>query len=306
MIYAITYTVSFQPKNERIFKLMRTIYEINAFTDGSADSGNKAGVCLLNSITELTFTQMQNIATKLNFSETVFVTRVAERTFRLVFFTPVNEVDICGHATVAAFHCLKIKENLRDGQYSILTNAGKFKGRLKKDMFIMDQQLPIYSNLCSNKEDICSSLNITHKELCRTVPIISISTGLKDIFVPVRNTEVLYSIKPDFDKVAEVSLRNNCIGYHIFSIEENSKIDAHCRNLAPLYGIEEESATGTSNGALACYLFSNGYKKEKYCFMQGGIVGTTGRITAYIQSSGERIETISVGGTADFVQVIEL
>lgn len=41
-------------------------------------------------------------------------------------------------------------------------------------------------------------------------------------------------------------------------ILQEAPITAHCRNFAPLYGIDEESATGSSNGALACYLFENG------------------------------------------------
>ena len=73
--------------------------------------------------------------------------------------------------------------------------------------------------------------------------------------VPVRSRASLDSIHPDFDKVAAVSRRYETIGYHLFTRDALRPQDtAYCRNLAPLYGIPEEAATGTSSGALACYL----------------------------------------------------
>ena len=46
------------------------------------------------------------------------------------------------------------------------------------------------------------------------------------------------------------------VGYHVFTLESLYGANANCRNFAPLYDIPEEAATGTSNGALGCYLYS--------------------------------------------------
>ncbi len=65
----------------------------------------------------------------------------------------------------------------------------------------------------------------------------------------------LNSIKPDFNKVSDISKKYDVTGYHVFTLETLEGATAHCRNFAPLYDIPEEAATGTSNGALSCYLY---------------------------------------------------
>ena len=55
-----------------------------------------------------------------------------------------------------------------------------------------------------------------------------------------------------------IRLRYKAVGYHVFALESLHGADANCRNFAPLYDIPEESATGTSNGALGCYLYHYG------------------------------------------------
>lgn len=83
---------------------MVRIYHVDAFTkDGKG--GNPAGVCLDGS--GLSDLQMQSIAAKVGFSETAFVLPSQSADFRLRFFTPTTEVNLCGHATVATFHLLQ-------------------------------------------------------------------------------------------------------------------------------------------------------------------------------------------------------
>ncbi|WP_243577866.1 PhzF family phenazine biosynthesis protein [Clostridium minihomine] len=64
-------------------------------------------------------------------------------------------------------------------------------------------------------------------------------------------------------KVKEISQQYNTVGYHIFSLKSLHGDNAYCRNFAPLYGIPEESATGTSSAALACYLYHYGKINEE-------------------------------------------
>lgn len=83
------------------------LVQVNAFTD-QPDGGNPAAVCIL---TDPSTTYpygdrwMQALATNLNLSETAFVVREDEG-FNLRWFTPTMEVDLCGHATLAAAHVL--------------------------------------------------------------------------------------------------------------------------------------------------------------------------------------------------------
>ena len=85
---------------------MIKVYTLNAFTD-DVSGGNPAGVVL--DADNLTEKQMQGIAKKVGFSETAFVMSSDSADFRVRFFTPSDEVDLCGHATIATFKLLLLK-----------------------------------------------------------------------------------------------------------------------------------------------------------------------------------------------------
>ena len=78
------------------------VYIADAFTN-CPFSGNQAGVVLLGQADFPRDTLMRALAGELKHSETAFVRRTGERSFHVRFFTPVDEVDLCGHAAVAAF-----------------------------------------------------------------------------------------------------------------------------------------------------------------------------------------------------------
>jgi len=97
------------------------------------------------------------------------------------------------------------------------------------------------------------------------------STGLWDIMLPIKTNEALNALKPDFKALAEYTKVNKIGGVHAFTLDTIEGV-AISRNFCPLYGIDEESATGTSNGALTYYLYHhnviNEFNKE-YTFLQG-------------------------------------
>jgi len=92
------------------------------------------------------------------------------------------------------------------------------------------------------------------------------------------------------------------VGYHAFSLETKYGSTAHCRNFAPLYGIPEEAATGTSSGALACYLFKHGKITEGQArtlvFEQGYGMGRPSEILVLLDVSDNGITGVHVGGKA--------
>jgi len=122
--------------------------------------------------------------------------------------------------------------------------------------------------------------------------------------IPIRNRTILDSIQPDFEKVTSVSKNDHVIGYHLFTKDTLSRFDiACCHNLAPLYGIPEEAATGTSSGALACYLMNNGMlnKESTDClvFEQGYSLGRPSEIIVSLSLSNGRISEIDASGNAE-------
>ena len=165
---------------------------------------------------------------------------------------------------------------------------------------MMNQNVPQFLDVVS-KEEIADSLNINLNEIVEGLPIQVVSTGLRDIIVPIKNLEMLNVIKPDFDKVAAVSQKYNSIGYHLFVLETVGEAHVHTRNFAPLYGIPEESATGTANGALIYFLKEhNLIEGDRILSLQGESMNRPSKIHCYIKK-GDNGYKVKVGGNAVIV-----
>lgn len=286
--------------------------KIKAFTLNSFAKSNEGGnpAAVVFNADNLSENDMKKIAGIIGFSETAYVMKSDLADFKVRFFTPAEEVDLCGHATVGAFYMLLSKKCITPGHYTQETKAGILNVEVKEDMtIIMNQALPIfYDTIC--KEEVADSLNISASEIEEDLPVQIVSTGLKDIIIPIKNIDILRAIKPDFEKVAEISRKYNTVGYHMFTLQSLNGSDAHCRNLAPLYGIPEESATGTSNGALACYLFKydkiNLKNTECIVIEQGYSMGKPSEIIVSLAVQDKEVVEVMVGGKALNLSEIEV
>ncbi|GHU51516.1 phenazine biosynthesis protein PhzF [Clostridia bacterium] len=334
---------------------------------------------------------MQQAAAELRYSETVFVRRESKDEYSLRYFTVTDEVDLCGHATIAAFSVVFDLETegrgmplgsgneqallvdthglsryfsdissgneeervsvapglSRERRWTAVTKAGRLNVEKCGDFVFMDMATPKDVMVMEDKEligeiyecfglkaspgqpddgvgrspdaDVCQSSGVGvpgqrdseiyhadmsgadvfrqgDSEICWLPEIIS--TGLPDIILPLRTTELLHGLKPDFQKMSELSERLGVTGVHAFSTEidrVDGEIVVHCRNFAPLYGIDEEAATGTANGALMWYLCKKGVLGigDAVCFVQGEAMKRPSRI--YGRLRGEN--SIQVGGT---------
>ena len=125
-----------------------------------------------------------------------------------------------------------------------------------------------------------------------------VSTGLTDIMMPVADEAELEKIAPDFPALTEHSRRYNVVGVHAFTVNTADGM-IHARNFAPLYDIDEEAATGTSNGALVYYLYRHGLVEldKVYTVVQGEKMGRPSMISAQvILKDGQPF--VKVGGPA--------
>lgn len=277
-------------------KLM--VYTLNAFTKAE-DGGNPAGVVL--QADGLSDEEMLSIAQKIGFSETAFVQKSEKANYKVRFFTPNSEVELCGHATIATFVLLKKQGIINDGVWCQETKAGILNVEVQDNKVYMNQNTPKYCNSI-NKNEVADSLNITQNDFVSHLPIQVVSTGLKDIMIPIKSLDRLLAIKPDFEKITALSKKYHIIGFHAFSLETQYNSTAHCRNFAPLYNINEESATGTANGALACYLYNHGIITEKQSgelvFEQGYSMQKPSEILVRLKIDKNKICEVKVGGTA--------
>lgn len=273
------------------------VYTVSSFAK-TLEGGNPAGVVL--DADSLSEKSMKKIAGAIGFSETAFVMKSDSAHFKVRFFTPEEEVDLCGHATIAAFYVLLSKGLIKPGIFLQETKAGILSVEVKEDSSIMmEQNVPSFYETV-NKKEIADSLNITENEMIDVLPVQIVSTGLRDILIPVKNIDILNSIKPNFEEVSRISSKYNTIGYHVFTFESLYGSNAYCRNFAPLYGICEESATGTSNGALASYLHKYGNTKmgsdHQFVMEQGYSMKKPSEITVELIVEGLVVTGVKVGG----------
>ena len=272
------------------------IHRVTAFSN-DIHGGNPAGVVL--DADSLSEDQMLRISKEVGYSETAFVMKSTKADFKVRFFTPVDEVDLCGHATVATFNLLRDIGLITIGNYTQETKAGILKLMVYDKYVYMEQNTPTYYEIIENKE-IEECFNSQFKDYISDTPIQIVSTGIKDILLPVKDLKILFDLQPNLDLIDSISRKYDVVGNHAFCLDTLHGCEAHARNFAPRYGIDEESATGTSNGALACYLMK--YFKNKFdgnfVFEQGYSMNRPSKIMAKVNSIDDKIVEVYVGGSA--------
>lgn len=276
---------------------MTEVYVASGFSK-DRQGGNKAGVVLDRS--DLTNTQKMAIAKVLGYSETAFVGTSNGADYQLEYFTPTEEVALCGHATIATFAMMNGLGMLEKTHYTIETKAGILNVELAEDgQVFMQQNCPTYYETVNPSlfKDCLEKQFIEEK-----LPIQIISTGLKDIILPIQSDLQLSLLEPKFDCISRLSEQLGVVGIHAFALSNEGAYDAICRNFAPLYGIDEESATGTSNCALAGYLFKYVEKKQQYIFEQGYHLKQPSRMTVKLDYHEDIIDAIYIGGYGYLVE----
>ena len=270
--------------------------------------GNPAGVLL--GADGLKNEEMQSIARELGYPETVFLFLNDPEKIKVKFFTPKEEIDLCGHATIAygtaLVECGIIKVEEGENQVNIETNLGTLpiviKIRNKKiDNIMMYQASPkIDRNFTVNKSELAKALNISPNDFADDIEIVKAYTGVWDLIIPLKRKETLNEIVGDMEKIKQISSELNIISLHPFYIEKiENKTNLYARNFAPIVDIDEEAATGTSNGALIYYLHTIGKIKseENIVVTQGEKLGRKSKIMGKIQIKKEKIDVL-IGGTA--------
>lgn len=271
-------------------------YVVDAFTE-QPGGGNAAGVVLLGEGRFPDAQIMQEIAAELRFSETAFVQQYAPCEFSTRYFTPVGEVELCGHATIAAFGLMLQLGILSQGEKCLNhTLAGDLQ-IVAGSPVMMQMAMPRRIVTLSEKlllGRICDIFGIIPEQISHSPEIIT--TGLPDIILPLCDLKSLQSLQPNMAALSQLSEELHVVGVHAFAMDEGD-YTAHVRNFAPRYGIEEESATGTSNAALTYHLWlRRQIKAPAEChFLQGETMGKPSVITTLLTAEDGECE-IFVGG----------
>ena len=270
---------------------------VDAFTS-EPFGGNPAGVVLLGKGTPFPDDGlMLKIAAELRYSETAFVQQNGPAEFTVRYFTPVSEVDLCGHATIATFGVLLQEGIVADGTTCINhTLAGDLTVSVGEQV-MMQMATPQALESSIDSQRLNRIMGLPDNPDTGLSPEV-ISTGLPDIIMPIASVDLLQRIAPDMEALTTLSRELNVVGVHAFAMAEDG-YTAHVRNFAPLYGVPEEPATGTANAALTHYLALHSIVSgtARCRFLQGEAMGRPSIITTEIRPDG----TIHVGGSSRIV-----
>jgi len=285
------------------------VKKVNAFTK-TVHGGNPAGVVLQSS--HMTENQMKLISKILHVSETAYVYPSNVADYKVRFFSPTVEVDLCGHATIAAFFTMAKEKNLpvRKEKTTVdqETNAGIFPVDVHftkddVDKVMMTQKTPLLKGIHIDRKQIAKSLNIEEADINKNLPNQIVSTGLFTLPICIKSFDTLKNIIPDSELIKQICTTIRVGSFHVFTFEtlEDTSV-YHARNFPPLYGINEDPVTGTANGAVCSYLIKNKIITQNNLICeQGDVIGRPGRVFVEINDS-----TVKVGGKACFVEEKEI
>ena len=275
-------------------------YIADAFTN-KLFGGNTTGIVILPEGNDFPSDHiMMKIAGELRYEQTAFIKKIGDNRFITRLFTPAMEVALCGHATIAAFHCLKDAGLISgDGRCINRTLAETGEINVEPKFVMMDMGQPVNLGLIKDSKELSHMYQImgssyTPDELPFLPHIISL--GLPYIILPVRDKSELDNLNPNMKALSELSADYDVAGVHAIYInpDRRGNVTAWCRNFAPLYKIDEQAATGTANGALTYCLYLNNFIGiDSRCrIVQGESMDRPSEIITEIDKEG----TIKVGG----------
>jgi len=222
------------------------IYQVDAFTD-KIFGGNPAAVCPLEKW--IPAAAMQAIAMENNLSETAFFVRKGS-VFKIRWFTPAIEVDLCGHATLASAHVIFKHLGHAKPQITFLSKSGELKASLKKDLIYLD--FPAYDPIPvgSPPAALLKGLGKKPKEVLKGRDYLAVFKTEADVL----------ALQPDFAELNKL----DCLG--IIATAEGDKSDFVSRFFAPRAGILEDPVTGSAHTLLIPFWAKCFHKKKLYAF----------------------------------------
>jgi PhzF family phenazine biosynthesis protein len=249
-------------------------YQVDAFTS-EVFSGNPAGVCLLGGWLEDEV--LQSIAAENNLSETAFLVR-NETGYDLRWFTPITEVALCGHATLASAFVLF---NRRQWSEKTIRFSTRMSGELvvtrQEDLLEMDfPSRPVFPQI--SPPGLLEALSVTPRELFGSA---------EDLLVVLDCEKTVREIEPDFAALNKVLCRG------VIVTAEGDHSDFVSRFFAPQVGIPEDPVTGSAHCVLVPYWAGVLGKQdafqvsrrggELFCEHKGERVGISGRAALYLE-----------------------
>ena len=251
-------------------------YQVDAFSS-RLFAGNPAGVCLLEEW--LPDATLQSIATENNQSETAFVI-VRQDHVDLRWFTPVVEVDLCGHATLAAAHVLFRHQGYSGDEIQFHTRSGTLRVLRRGD--VLSLELPSWPAVA------CDAPAALVKGLGKA-PLLTAKA--QDFLAIYETEEEVRNLQPDFAELKRLDARG------IIATAPGEECDFVSRFFGPAVGVNEDPVTGSAHCTLVPYwaeqigrtelaaLQISARGGELTCFLRGDRVTLAGRAKTYLSGA---------------------
>ncbi len=255
---------------QRTTKMKLTLYQVDAFAE-KVFQGNPAAVIPLQEW--LPDETMQNIALENNLSETAFFVPV-KNGFHIRWFTPLAEVDLCGHATLATAHVLFNHLDYKKKEINFQSRSGILKVKKQNELIVLDFPASELKEI-----DIPDNLKSAFK-----YEAVKCVKGRDDIMLVFNSEKEVINLNPDTQKIIQSKIRG------IIATAISNQYDFVSRFFAPAVGVNEDPVTGSAHTLLIPF-WSNELGKTallaKQVSKRGGILDCK-----YL---GERVE---IGGKA--------
>lgn len=247
------------------------IYQVDAFAD-RLFTGNPAAVCPLDAW--LDDATLQSIAAENNLAETAFVL-ASDVGYKIRWFTPTVEVDLCGHATLASGHVLMHHLGVDSGRVEFHSHiSGQLSVRADGNRYVLNFPAD-EASLAEPTKELLSAINANPVETRK---------GKTDWLMVFESQEQIESLEPDFRKLKHVD------GRGVIVTAPGNDCDFVSRFFAPQSGIDEDPVTGSAHTTLTPY-WSN---RLNQCQLVARQVSQRGG-TVFCHDLGERVE---LGGHA--------
>jgi PhzF family phenazine biosynthesis protein len=238
------------------------MFTVDSFTE-QPFKGNPAGVCLLGSPADDTW--MQSVASEMNLSETAFVTGLEDtQPYSLRWFTPLVEVALCGHATLAAAHVL-YSIGAAEGPIEFSTLSGILTVNQHTDNSIRMDFPTKQARSVTPPEGLAQALGVTP---------IWVGRSEFDLLVEVESEQIIRNLTPDIAALRAVDAR----GIIVTARASSPGRDYVSRFFAPRVGVPEDPVTGSAHCVLAPYWSAKFGKASLLGFQlsaRGGAIHTT-------------------------------
>ncbi|WP_169081514.1 PhzF family phenazine biosynthesis protein [Paenibacillus sp. PL91] len=276
------------------------------------NQGNPAGVVL--EANHLSKNEMQEIAKRVGFNETVFVTKSERADLRLNYFTPGHEIPLCGHATIASIYALKRQGLLPDRQEWIIeTNIGLLPITCSEGepyQIKMKQGKPEFIPFGGDREQLFKAIGLCADDWDERLPIVYGSTGTWTLLVPVKKLSSFAKMVPSTDKFPAILKENPRASIHPFCLDAyDSQAHMHARHFSsPYSGTIEDPITGTASGVMGAYYLT--YIKPELneanlVVEQGQELNRDGKVSVEAKKLSSREMDIFISGTAVWVGEID-